>query len=281
MSTEHENGEHDELVSTAYRELGTEKAPERLNEQILRMAADNSNPGRSFTFLSAAWMKPVAWAATIGLSLAIVLEFTQLPPTTMPNDPAPAAETTFAPESFEEVGQQSGLARQEAHVDESAQESRPAVSQSKPTRRQAAAEPANRMDLPASAKLAAPAPLIEEVIVSADADYLRDEAKEEITVTASREPALNQATHQTTDQTSADKRVTDQVAERGRVSTLAFSSALSELDTDVYCDSQSRESADDWLTCIKDLRATGATKEADLEYEAYILEYPVKTELNK
>ena len=25
MSTEHENGEHDELVSTAYRELGTEK----------------------------------------------------------------------------------------------------------------------------------------------------------------------------------------------------------------------------------------------------------------
>ena len=51
MTTEREKGEMDKLVSEAYRELGTEKAPEHLNQDILRMAAADGKLGRSNGFL--------------------------------------------------------------------------------------------------------------------------------------------------------------------------------------------------------------------------------------
>ena len=36
-----------------------------------------------------------------------------------------------------------------------------------------------------------------------------------------------------------------------------------------------RQSAEDWLECIEVLRESGAVEAANLEYEAFILEYPV------
>jgi len=92
MTTEKETFEGDELVSETYRELGVEKAPERLNQSILRMASGGGKQSPVRGSLFAPWMKPVAWAATIGLSLAIVLELTQVPTVTVPSDKAPAAE---------------------------------------------------------------------------------------------------------------------------------------------------------------------------------------------
>ena len=76
MTNERDNMTSDPSVSAAYRQLADERTPAGLDEKILHRAAAapraGSRPGR-------AWMKPVAWAATIGLSLAIVLEMTQLP----------------------------------------------------------------------------------------------------------------------------------------------------------------------------------------------------------
>ncbi len=79
MNNERDNPEieqDDRLVSTTYRDVADERAPEHLNHSILQQAATTAQPRYA---RSMSWMRPMAWAATIGLSLAIVLEITQVP----------------------------------------------------------------------------------------------------------------------------------------------------------------------------------------------------------
>jgi len=78
----------DELVSDLYRELPVPQTPDHLNRSILQMAAGQSSGSDKFLFAS--WIKPVAWAATIALSLAIVLDLSELPKT-LPGDNQPSA----------------------------------------------------------------------------------------------------------------------------------------------------------------------------------------------
>lgn len=75
--------ETDEQVSTTYHELASERAPEQLNEKVLRKAAQRSvRPRYSRSIM---WTRPLAWAATIALCLAITLEVTRVPtPETVP-----------------------------------------------------------------------------------------------------------------------------------------------------------------------------------------------------
>lgn len=95
MTSERDKFEGDERVTKAYRELGAEKTPESLNQTIIEMAAQDAQQAGARNTLSAVWMKPLAWAATIGLSLAIVLELTQVPTTTIRYD-APPGENRSA-----------------------------------------------------------------------------------------------------------------------------------------------------------------------------------------
>ncbi len=76
MTNDRDKMTADRSVSATYRELADERAPAGLDEKVLRRAA--ALP-RARSGIGRAWMKPVAWAATIGLSLAIVLELTQIP----------------------------------------------------------------------------------------------------------------------------------------------------------------------------------------------------------
>jgi hypothetical protein len=69
MNTEQDN----KRVSDAYREVANEVTPAELDERILASAARDA---RSRYGLARAWVRPVAWAATIGLSLAFMLELT-------------------------------------------------------------------------------------------------------------------------------------------------------------------------------------------------------------
>jgi hypothetical protein len=93
MTNDRDNMTSDPSVSATYRQLADERVPAGLDEKILRRAAALPRAGSRRGW---AWMKPVAWAATIGLSLAIVLEMTQLPQAPLDIDvvapPAPAAE---------------------------------------------------------------------------------------------------------------------------------------------------------------------------------------------
>lgn len=82
----------DRRISDTYRDLANERSPADLDRKILTMAAGES---RTRYGLTRAWIRPVAWAATIGLSLAFILEMSQL------NDvPAPAESSTAAPASM-------------------------------------------------------------------------------------------------------------------------------------------------------------------------------------
>jgi len=79
MNNERDNPaieQDDRRVSAAYRDTAVERAPDHLNQSILQQAATTAKPRYA---RSMSWMRPMAWAAAIGLSLAIVLEITQIP----------------------------------------------------------------------------------------------------------------------------------------------------------------------------------------------------------
>lgn len=71
-----QQNDNDPRVSEMYRQLTTEKTPAELDDKVLTMAA---SAARTRYGLTRAWIRPVAWTATIGLSLAFILEMSQLP----------------------------------------------------------------------------------------------------------------------------------------------------------------------------------------------------------
>ena len=66
----------DPRVSAAYREMADERTPEHLDHVILNAARGAARPRWNKAI---AWLRPAAWAATIGVCLAIVIEITLLP----------------------------------------------------------------------------------------------------------------------------------------------------------------------------------------------------------
>ena len=75
-STPDIDGLDDPLVSRAYRESASERAPDALNHSVMQQAREQV---RTRFFRPVAWLRPMAWAATIGLSLAIVIELSTVP----------------------------------------------------------------------------------------------------------------------------------------------------------------------------------------------------------
>ncbi len=100
----------DEQVSTTYRELASERAPDHLNEKVLRKAAQRA--ARPRYSRSIMWTRPLAWAATIALCLAITLEVTRVPtPEAVPSqEPRSLAEAEAPlPAATALVGRQDGF----------------------------------------------------------------------------------------------------------------------------------------------------------------------------
>ncbi len=85
-----DDGIGDPEISALYREIATERTPADLDRAVLKAAAVRPEP-RTWN----RWARPAAWAATIGLSLAIVLEQTVfnapavIDPAELTNLPAP------------------------------------------------------------------------------------------------------------------------------------------------------------------------------------------------
>lgn len=66
----------DEEITKAYRNLATERVPATVNESVMRRARAVQDRGYArLTY----WLRPLAWAATIGLSLAVVLQLADIP----------------------------------------------------------------------------------------------------------------------------------------------------------------------------------------------------------
>jgi len=68
--------EVDSLVTRTYREIANELTPEHLNKAVMQQAGDAARPRY---LRSVSWTRPMAWAATVTLCVALVLEITNAP----------------------------------------------------------------------------------------------------------------------------------------------------------------------------------------------------------
>lgn len=91
----HNSDVGDPEVSASYREIAREQTPEALNAAVLRQAAASVAGAKS---TSVRWLRPMAWAATIGLSLALVLELSNVP--VVPQDDFAAIRAPEMPASM-------------------------------------------------------------------------------------------------------------------------------------------------------------------------------------
>jgi len=221
MTKKRDREDMDALVAETYRELPAPRAPDHLNQSILRMA-EKQGRGKA-DLLFATWVKPVTLAATIALSLAIVLELSEVPVTSVPIEVVPAAHDELVPLEAERLDQAEDRAAGEVTLEE---------------------------------------------LVLEDTDLAKSEAKDKLESFAASPPA---AALPVARKRAADIPDSNQPA---ATSTLGLLMEVDASDTTTACDEIARQSADSWLKCIEQLRAAGATLDADREYEAFILEYP-------
>lgn len=264
MTIERNDEAMDELVSKTYREHSVEQAPEHLNQKILRMATAAGNPERENGLWRQAWMKPLAWAATVGLSLAIVLEVTQVPDGGLD-------VPTSAVESLREEFEPSNTDLLEDARDRAARQSG-----------------TNREDLFNAA------PRVEfEVDKSLETiDSIADKPATE----SAAAPVLDRTTRQKTapplvkiDKPTSPRGVKPKFADvqkfaprpnlapesaQSGIASFPAPDELDKFDIESSCDAPSRKTAKTWRACIEDLSQSGLVEDADREYRAFALEFP-------
>ena len=97
----HTDKVQDTLVSQTYRESAVEQAPDELDQAVLKRARQHTSNRYSRSVI---WLRPMAWAATIGLCLAIVVEINNVPQP-LPEQmvlPAAPADAMSAAEKLDE-----------------------------------------------------------------------------------------------------------------------------------------------------------------------------------
>lgn len=75
---EKESAARDRELSVEYRNLASETAPEHLRQEVLRRAALEVGENNRPRFFSN-WLRPLAFATTAGLCIAIMLDLSQAP----------------------------------------------------------------------------------------------------------------------------------------------------------------------------------------------------------
>jgi hypothetical protein len=276
MNDERDNTDMERLVSESYREVATEQAPARLNEQILRMATGKAAipQQRSAYAFAAAWLRPAAWAATIGLSLVIVLEITQEPIVR----PAPLAATSATPAEDAVAGR---LEEAQTKVDFEAESPRmdepPTTVVAPPKRQVVASESASK---PLDSRSDVAYGTTDEAYSTTDEAYnTTDEAY--TTSDASKSLANAPANEQFKPRARDTLREAETQALLRSSASLqqeefALASAMEKKESDApgSCDNESRETAESWYACIMALRESGFTDDADSEHDEFILKFP-------
>ena len=99
-----EANDNDPRVSDAYHEMASEKTSAELDRKVLSMAAAEAGAAGG---VPRTWFRPLAWAATVALSFALVLEISQVD-----DAPTPRVDTDLAevleesPRAVDTVGKQ-------------------------------------------------------------------------------------------------------------------------------------------------------------------------------
>jgi hypothetical protein len=262
MNDERDKQSIDDLVSAAYREHSSERTPEHLNRKILEMAAHGAERSGNIRPMFGTWTRPLALAATIALSFAIVLEVTRLPENiASPAAPAvpagPSLREEFTPKDESAVD----AARDQARLRDGSNRDDRLVAEP-----QAAIELEKRQnevvaDTPAEVSAAAIVAEAESVAKSVDAPDSDSPVRSRRALQSEADSANSAGRETATGQASA-----------------AFSMAEEKeaSDTETGCDANERANAASWLTCIEELSRSGAVSQAEKEFEEYILKYPVE-----
>jgi len=229
-----ESNDNDPRVARIYRSIATETTPPELDREVLSMAAGSV---RSRYGLARAWTRPVAWAATIGLSLAFVLEMTQFGDEATSTADADVAATLEERVIRDETAGRALMDNREQP--ETAKRSDAPVEYSKPAARKLSSPPA----------ATEPAPKAEVV------------------------PAIGSSV---SDEFDADDMTRSERTSASGAEALTFDAAISlEAKEGIqHCDEDARSSAAAWFACIEELRAAGLADAAEMEFESLQAEFP-------
>ena len=223
-------------VRDAYRALASERAPERLDRAVLAEAAAAAKP-RSSPILR--WRRPLAWAATIALSFALILEFTQTDPDLI----VPAADQPAGSSDLD--------ALDEAIPESAAGEPAAPAVMSEPAKRERMKE----LEIMSAPRAPADSKARGEAASGATSD---------VAVTAA--PELEEAARE------SGRRVLEQ---RSLSTNSVRADQYVELDAgEPVCEAAVRASADDWRRCIEELAANGRTADASAEVEHFRRAFP-------
>jgi hypothetical protein len=244
----------DRRVSDTYRELANERAPQALNDKVLRMAA-GAKPVRSL--IPGPWMKPVAWAATIGLSLAIVLELTQVPQIPSEFDGVSPALTAEEPAIPTPTGIESSP---ETLVDER-------QDRQLQTEKSAIAQPSPVMD---SRERVRERRDVKPEVHRAERAVVEEAAAPAMT----RAPELLETAATVTDEAAADADGAISPAGNATASSMAAPAERMLMAAPLLCPADARESAEDWYRCIETNRAVSPAEAIEKEIAALREQFP-------
>lgn len=235
-------------VSAAYRETATERVPDNLDRAVLKEAALAAAKGSR---KRGRWIRPLAFAATVGLSLAIVLEITGSPELNAPLFDGAAETATFddsaRPQSRED---RDTLPTRSRQAPLAGGNTAPAMQQ--------APEAKQKPDGPASVRLEAEPVGRQDIKKESDVftgalEEARSSVREEQEKAAARLPAQTPAA--TPMELSADLY-------------------LAPESTEFACEPAVRSDPESWLACIESLQDGGRAEEAALELLEFERAYP-------
>jgi len=226
-----EANDKDPRVADVYRDIASEETPAELDLKVLAMAAAEARVAHGFP---RTWFRPLAWAATIALSFAFVLEMSQVDDVPTPRTDADLAEVleeSAAPVDAAGKQKDEGRIRQQLSKRSS--------------------------DAPATMKVtitpAQPEPATADALANAP---------------ALESPAVGSSS------VESDFAVADEQARSRAEPARALALYAEKKEQAEGCDKDARASADAWYQCVEDLRTAGQDEPARQELEALLAQFP-------
>lgn len=265
MTDERNDAAGDRVVSNRYKQLAVEKAPDRLDKNVMRMAAAAA---RTPYARMRTWIRPAAWAATICLSLAIVLQQTQLPETGLD-----AVNASLPNQDADIEKDRQGIKREDVAASTAPASSASGAKVKDTAQAEPLPAPTGRNKSTASVA-ERPGDSTMDAFVPKDMGVLQEaEDRARAQAGPDRLPAKSRTELRAT---VAEDRAVDEIAaaEDSPAASFSMATTTKELATEQPCPARIRESADTWFVCIEALREDGADDLAQSEYEEFQRIFP-------
>ena len=282
MSNERKNPEDDRHVTDVYKAMASERAPDHLNQQVLRLAV---REGRTRYSRARAWIRPLAWAATIGLSFAFVLELSRLP-SIEPDSVGIAVPNKNRVGVYDAKIKKSKASDARTNAAPSIPAADPATGAQRSEPKTPAVARPDRVSKPDRSSKNEFAPqgmaVLREAEDMARAQAGPDQAPTTMGAEIDDAPADRGSSERVLTEPFSATEVTAEDSAPDTFSAAAtYAKAIEKkvLMSDPACPLEVRESAESWWACIETLRDNGQEDLADSEYGAFQQIFPDFVEL--